>query len=97
MNVQSIIYSSVEWLRSEYGSFLVWWIVGCSVILLLSEIVHRLLSDNKIASKAFVWRTAVVVALFLPISYSDLLSSPVVCGSRGILLGYWREGQSCRV
>lgn len=68
-NLSIIINEGLNFWQNQYSPLLIWWIICCGIIVVLAEIVHRLIAERQIASKAFLWKASIVVLFFLPLSY----------------------------
>ena len=74
--ISSQIVLFFEWWSRSFGPFLLWWVVGSGIVVLLAETVYQLVSKRQAAFRAFLWRLAVVAIVLLPPAY--LFISPFV-------------------
>ncbi len=51
------------------GPFLLEWMLACGILVLLAEIAHRLISERRIALKAYLWKLTAVSVVLLPFTY----------------------------
>ncbi len=66
---EAIGESWLEFWNTQAGPFLLWWMLACSLLVLLAEIAHRLLSERHIALKAYLWKLTAVSLAVLPLTY----------------------------
>lgn len=59
----------IELWKTAIQPFLIWWILSCSILVMLAEITHRLLPDRQVALKAYLWKITTVILVLLPALY----------------------------
>lgn len=66
---ESILIGFLGSWKTSGAPFLLWWMLSSGMVILLAELIHRCVSNKRIALQAFLWNMTILVILLLPIAY----------------------------